>query len=194
MLLPFALSALVFAGGTVDGESTAERVVPEGAAWSAKHPISIGLRGLVWGGEYVAPGFGGHLRIRPFKRFGVELFADHTMQNQDPQFLHDNVIGFHAFFPLLKASRFYVAPTLGACVDFRVLAGPGPDTTDLRFAPHAGVQAEWLVAHGVSVELAGTFYGYLGNDVQTSGWTSSTSSRLNFTPTGQATLAVNYTF
>lgn len=195
------LSALIFATALAAEPATTSAEAPSPGAgghkpdvWSPRHPVALGLRGLVWAGEYTAPGIGGHLRIRPWKRFGVELFADHTMQHQDPSWLHDNVIGFHTFFPLLKATRFYIAPTVGACVDFRVLAGPGPDVTDVRFAPHAGLQAEVHLIDGVALEVGGTFYAYLGNDVAKSGWTGSTSSRLQFTPTGQATVAVNYAF
>jgi hypothetical protein len=185
-MLPLLLAALA---APPDVASTTGGPRPD--EWSPRHPVALGVRGLVWGGEYVAPGFGGHLRIRPFRRFGVELFADHTHRRLDATWLHDNVIGFHAFVPLLGARRFYVAPTLGACVDFRVLTGEGPTVTDLRFAPHVGAQAELQLVDGVALELGATFYAYLGNDAALDGWTATTSPGLAFSPTGQATLALN---
>lgn len=169
---------------------------PREAAWSARHPVALGVRGLVWGGEYVAPGFGGHLRLRPWRRLGVELFADHAHRLAGEARVHDNIIGFHAFVPLLGARRIYLAPTLGACVDFRLIhpTGGGPDASLVRFAPHAGAQLEAYVAGGLAVEVAGTVYAYIGNDADVAGWQASTSSRLSVTPTVQATVAVNYAF
>jgi hypothetical protein len=67
------LQALILATALAAEPATTEAPAPGAGGhkpdvWSPKHPVALGVRGLVWAGEYTAPGVGGHLRIRPWTR------------------------------------------------------------------------------------------------------------------------------
>lgn len=111
--------------------------------------------------------------------------------------LHDHVIGFHLFAPLLDTRRVSLSPTLGTCVDFAFSSARNDDavgTQTVRFGVHTGALLEVHLPDGVSVFAQGTLYAYLGNDTTSEGWTASVSNRLGVHPVGVATLGANVAF
>ena len=165
-------------------------------AWSTKHPLSAGVRGGFWAGEYRSGGFGGHLDLRLHQRFGLQTYADVFLSLTPELHRRDHVIGFDLYAPLGRAEKHWFAPTFGTCVDFRVFDQPkgGPSARDVRFGVHAGAKGRFGIYRGLAVEIIGTFTTYIGKGVDLEGWTSSTSSRLQVEPVGQLTTAITYMF
>lgn len=169
------------------------------SGWSENHPVALGPRVSAWvGGDYSAPGVGGHLKLRPFDWVGVEAFSDNFALMEGDVVRHDHVIGFSLYFPsLLGSNRWFVSPTLGTCVDFRFahnLNGDNPATKDILFGLHGGLMAELFVWHGFAVELDATVYAYLGHDTGVERWTSRISNDLEVTWNGLLLGSINYWF
>ena len=176
-----------------------ERVVGQrDDAWSAEHPFGLGGRASSWVGPYFAPSVGGHLKFRPWDFIGVEAFNDNFVRLQDGAWRHDHVIGFSLYAPSLIAGRsWFVAPSLGTCVDFR-FAHPSetdaPSASDVLFGIHGGLMAELFVENGFSFELNATYYAYLGHEADVERWSASLSNDLQLSGVGLITAGVNYYF
>jgi hypothetical protein len=164
--------------------------------WTPRHPVAIGARGAWWAGAYQSGGFGGHVDVRLMRRFGVQLYADVLLRLEPELHRRDHVIGFDLYVPVGKAEAWWIAPTLGACVDFRVLTQPqgGPDARDVRFGVHAGLKGHVALIGGLGLELIGTFTTYVGRDLQIDGWETQASTRFQVEPVGQLTAAITYSF
>jgi hypothetical protein len=162
--------------------------------WQADHPWAIGVRAAAWRAGYTAPGLGGQIQYRPLARLGVEAFGNSFALPRDGRLLHDHVVGFHVFAPVIGGERWLLAPEAGLCVDFRFqtdLVDKGPSSSDIRFGAHAGLLAEVRLTSQFSAGLRGTAFGYWGNDAGVDGWTSSASTGLSFDPVGQLTATFN---
>ncbi len=183
-----------------------------GWAWAAdpgsidvhdpKRPIAIGTRAGVWTGPYSAPAVGGHIKIAASEKVGLEGFADHTLLVRDAVARHDHILGFHAYTPaLIGNERWFLSPTIGACVDFRIDSPIGdratrpPSTTDVLFGAHAGGIAEVALGRGWSLESTATGFLYMGNASGTApdgSWTGSVSNQLKTSAVAQVLGSVNY--
>lgn len=164
--------------------------------WSPKHPLSVGSRMGVWSNGYTAPGLGGHAKVRPWRYAGIEGFWDNFVALQDDVLLHDHVIGFSLFSPLVGNERAYIGPSAGLCVDFRFadpLGTEAPTASDVQFGAHAGLMSELYIRSGVSVELTALGTRYLGNGATSDGWTASASNTLSWTGAMQGMASVNLT-
>lgn len=134
------------------------------------------------------------MRYRPSQHLGVEAFWNSFAVSRSPRLLHDHVIGFHTYVPLIGGERWLLAPAVGACVDFRFqtdLQHTGPSTSDIRFGTHAGLIAERQLASWLSAELNGIAYAYWGHPVAIDGWTATPSTDLKLQPATQLTAALN---
>ena len=168
------------------------------SGWDPGATLAIGTRAGAWMGPYAAPGAGGHLKLRPWSWIGVELFSDNFAWRQQGAWRHDHVIGFGLYAPSLVAGRgWFVAPTLGACVDFR-FAHPeqaqAPGTSDILFGVHGGLMAEVFVLEGFSFEASASVYGYVGHETGLERWSARVSNRLDASGIALVTGGVNYWF
>ncbi|MCB9651804.1 MAG: hypothetical protein H6730_35185 [Deltaproteobacteria bacterium] len=168
------------------------------AGWDPDTTLAIGARATAWVGPYAAPGAGGHIKLRPWSWVGVELFSDNFAWRQAEAWRHDHVIGFGLYAPSLVAgSGWFVAPTLGACVDFR-FAHPdqvgAPGTSDILFGVHGGAMAEIFLLEGFAFELNAEMFGYLGHQTGLQSWSARVSNQLGTSAVGQLTAGVNYWF
>lgn len=165
-------------------------------AWSKKHPLSAGVRGGYWAGDYQSGGFGGHLDLRMHQRLGIQTYADVFLSLTPELHRRDHIIGFDLYAPLGRAEKHWFAPTFGTCVDFRMFNQPngGPSAQDVRFGVHAGAKGRFGIYRGLAVEVIGTFTTYFGKGIDLEGWTTSTSSKIQVEPVGQFTTAISYMF
>jgi hypothetical protein len=191
-LLP--LLTLLLAGPAAAAPPAAEAV----SGWDPDTTLAIGTRAGAWVGPYAAPGAGGHIKLRPWSWVGVELFSDNFAWRQEDAWRHDHVIGFSLFAPSLVAGRgWYVAPTFGACVDFR-FAHPdqaqAPGTSDILFGVHGGAMAEVFVLEGFAFEVNAALYGYVGHETGLERWSARVSNALGGSAVGLLTAGVNYWF
>ncbi len=182
--------------------ATAHADVPEAEApervdvHDPSHPVALGSRIEAWTGPYTSPALGGHIKLKPHESFGVEGFMDHTLQLAGGIARHDHVIGFSLYTPaILGDHRWFLSPTLGACVDFRAdtpFQDRGPSNADILFGTHAGAMLELAVGEGWSVELDGQGFVYWGNQIATDSWSATASNRLHATAVFQSVASINY--
>jgi len=168
------------------------------SGWDSQHKLALGARASGWMGPYAAPGAGGHIKVRPWEVLGIELFSDNFATRQREAWRHDHVIGFSLYAPsLIAGSGWFLAPTAGACVDFRFahpdLAG-APSTSDVLFGVHGGLMLEVFLLEGFSAEFNATMYGYLGHQTGLERWSAKVSNGLSTSAVGLATAGVNYWF
>jgi hypothetical protein len=173
----------------------------EGPRWG------IGARGGVWSGEHRAPSLGGHIRIQPWERVGIELFEQSAARPdlRADTLWHAHVIGFHLLIPVLPQGRpgatggrpapgaTALGATVGACVAAEALSplrDDRPSVVDLRFAPHAGVFIERGINRHLSAGLRATGFVYAGNAPALDGWSATTSNRLSLDPVGEVQATV----
>lgn len=181
--------------------ATAPRVQAKTPRWG------IGARAGAWSGAQRAPSLGGHLRIQPWERVGIELFEQSAARPdaRSEALWHQHVIGFHLLIPLLPEGRpgatggrpapgaTALGATVGACVAAEALTplqGDGPSVVDLRFAPHAGLFVEHGISRHWSAGLRATGFLYAGNAPALDGWTATTSNRLQLDPVRELHAAV----
>ncbi len=162
----------------------------------------IGARGGVWSGAHRAPSLGGHIRIQPWDRVGIELFEQSAARPdlRAETLWHAHVIGFHLLIPVLPQGRpgatggrpapgaTALGATVGACVAAEALSPLSDDrasVVDLRFAPHAGVFVERGINRHLSAGLRATGFVYAGNAPALDGWSATTSNRLSIDPVGE---------
>jgi len=174
---------------------------PAGPRWG------VGARGGVWSGAQRAPSLGGHIRIQPWDRVGIELFEQSAARPdaRGDALWHQHVIGFHLLIPVLPAGRpgatggrpapgaTALGATVGACVAAEALTplqGDGPSVVDLRFAPHAGLFVERGLSRHWSAGLRATGFLYAGNAPALDGWSATTSNRLQLDPVRELQAAV----
>lgn len=160
--------------------------------------VALGTRTSAWVGPYAAPGLGGHIKIRPWEALGIELFNDNLAWRQDDAWRHDHVIGFGLYAPsLIAGDGWYLAPTAGACVDFR-FAHPAeaeaPGTSDVLFGVHGGLMAEVYLLEGFAFEASASLYGYVGHDTGLERWSARVSNGLGGSTVGLVSGGVNYWF
>lgn len=162
------------------------------------HPVALGARTSAWAGSYAAPGLGGHLKIRPWEAFGLDLFSDNFLILQGDSLRHDHVIGFSGYFPtLLAGETWFIAPTGGLCVDFRFAHARGreaPSASAILFGAHAGAMAEVFLEHGFSFQANASGYAYLGHDVEVAGWSATVTEAMSVRPLLHLSLGLNYYF
>lgn len=172
------------------GTADAYKATPEGPRWG------IGARGGLWRGEHGAPSLGGHIRIQPWDRVGIELFEQSAARPdlRAESLWHAHVIGFHLLIPVLPApGATALGATVGACVAAEALTpleGEGPSVVDLRFAPHAGLFIERGLHRHLSAGLRATGFVYAGNAPALDGWSATTSNRLSIDPVGEVQATV----
>jgi hypothetical protein len=147
-------------------------------------PVALGSRMGAWAGPYTAPAVGGQIKLRASRWVGLTGFADHTLRVDRGLARHDHVIGFSAYTPrLLGADSWYVSPTVGACVDFRIDSPVGgsrlPANHDVLFGAHGGLTAEVALAPRWSAEVNAQGFAYVGNQQSTTDWTASASPGLH---------------
>lgn len=186
------VAAQVWSGAALAAPSKASEVR---TAWEARHPVSIGVRGVAGLGSWSSGGIGGWVAVRPLRRLGLRLFSDNTLKWGTDSALHHHVIGFRLFVPLLDTRRVSLSPTLGMCVDFAMDTPIGrdvPGTQDVRFGQHGGALLEIHTGRRVSVALEASAYVYLGRDMATHDWTAEVSPRLRAMPAGSVSLGVAY--
>ena len=175
----------------------AQAEVPDKDVHDPQRPFKLGSRAGVWTGPYSAPALGGHIKIAASEAVGLEGFADHTLRIASGVARHDHVIGFSAYTPkLLGSETWYVSPTIGACVDFRIdspLGDRAPSNTDVLFGTHAGGMAEVAIGRGWSQETTVTGFVYVGNETGTGDWTASSSNKLHASAVAQVLASLNYT-
>lgn len=181
--------------------ATAPRVQAKTPRWG------IGARAGAWSGAQRAPSLGGHLRIQPWERVGIELFEQSAARPdaRSEALWHQHVIGFHLLIPLLPEGRpgatggrpapgaTALGATVGACVAAEALTplqGDGPSVVDLRFAPHAGLFVEHGISRHWSAGLRATGFLYAGNAPALDGWSATTSNRLQLDPVRELHAAV----
>jgi len=161
------------------------------------HPIALGSRLGAWTGPYTSPALGGHLKLKPTEVVGFEGFMDHMLRLSDGIARHDHVIGFSMYTPaLLGDHRWFLSPTVGACVDFRVdtpFRERGPSNTDILFGVHGGGMVELAVGQGWSLEINGQLFRYWGNQIATDSWSATASNQLHGTSVFQSVASINYT-
>lgn len=166
------------------------------AVHDPQRPLAIGSRAGVWTGPYTSPALGGHVKLRASRLVGLEGFADHTLRVASGTARHDHVLGFSAYTPLLGTERWFVSPTLGSCVDFRVdtpLTARVPGRTDVLFGAHTGAMAEVALGGGWSLETTATAFAYVGNSAGSADWTDAPSRGLRVSAVGQVLGSVNVT-
>jgi len=147
-------------------------------------PLAVGTRMGAWTGPYTAPALGGHVKLRASDAVGLTGFADHTLRIEQGIARHDHVIGFSAWSPaLIGTDAWYLSPTVGACVDFRIdspVAGQRtPANHDVLFGAHAGLTTEVALAPRLSAEANAQAFAYVGNAMATGDWTASSSPGLH---------------
>jgi len=139
-----------------------------------ERPVALGARLGAWAGPYRAPALGGHIQLRTSDGIGLQGFADHTLAVQGDLARHDHVIGFSVYTPaLIGRDSWYLSPTVGSCVTFRVDTPLGqrlPSNTDVLFGMHAGLQVEAALAPRVSVQGQVQGFAYVGNRMATDDW------------------------
>jgi len=173
--------------------ASAQSATPERGDWA------IGARASRWYGEETALGVGGHLRLTPWDRMGLELFWD-SFARPEPlvdELWHAHVIGFHVLLPMGGNERTVVGPTFGACTSVEALTPmkrDAPGVADLRFAPHAGVYIDHALAERWTAGARATAYAYLGNAPHLDGWSAQTSNTLHVDPTLQINASVTRWF
>ncbi|MEZ4318075.1 MAG: hypothetical protein R3F61_11245 [Myxococcota bacterium] len=176
--------------------SSTALAVDEMDVHTPQRPIKLGSRAGVWTGPYSAPAVGGHIKLAPSNGVGLEGFADHTLRVGQGVARHDHVIGFSAFAPaLLGTERWYVSPTIGSCVDFRIdspLADRTPSSSDVLFGVHGGGMAEVALGRGWSLETTATAFLYVGNETGVGDWTASASNKLHSSAVAQVLGSLNY--
>jgi len=190
MLNRLALAAL-FSSAALPTARAAELDV-----YQTQRPIKLGARVGVWSGDYSSPAIGGHIKIAASERVGLQGFADHASRKLGGVVRHDNVVGFNAHTPVLIGSQsWFLSPTLGACVDFRVdepLSERLPSNADILFGVNAGAMGEFALGRGWSLESTATGYLYVGNGSGTSGWTAGASNKLQTSAVVQVLGSLNY--
>lgn len=171
---------------------------PPTSAQPARGDVALGARASRWLAEETALGVGGHLRVTPWDKVGLELFWD-SFARPEPQvdeLWHAHVIGFHVMLPM-GGERTVVGPTFGACTSVEALTPltrDAPGVADLRFAPHAGVFVDHALTERWTVGGRATAYAYIGNAPHLDGWSAQTSNALHVDPTLQLTASVSRWF
>ena len=167
-----------------------ERVVHD-----PERPIALGSRAGMWMGPYQGPLVGGHLKLRASPVLGLDGFADNALAIRNGVARHDHIIGFSAYTPaLIGNDAWYLSPTLGACVDFRMTTPleRTPGNSDVLFGAHGGAMFEAALGRGWSFQSTATLYGYVGNDSDIDQWTASSSNRLHVSAVGQVLAGLNF--
>lgn len=176
---------------------TAAPKAPMQAVHDPAHPMALGTRIGAWTGPYSSPALGGHIKLKPTRALGFEGFMDHTLRLADGIARHDHIIGFSIYTPLLVgAERWFLSPTGGACVDFRVdtpFRERGPSNSDILFGVHGGAMVELAVGRGWSLETNAQAYVYWGNAIATDAWSASASTGLHPTAVLHLAGSINYT-
>lgn len=194
-LLPIVL---LLPTSTAIAETGPEAAATAEAPRRPGHGVAIGVRGSGWVGPYAAPGLGGHIKVRPWEALGIELFSDNFAMRQEDAWRHDHVIGFSLYAPsLITGEEWFLAPTFGACVDFR-FAHPdqaeAPSTSDILFGLHAGAMLEVFLLEDFAFEANGTVYSYLGHETGLERWSARVSNELGVSWVGLVTAGFNYWF
>ena len=107
------------------------------------------------------------------------------------------MIGFSTYLPsLIGGESWFLAPSLGACVDFRFAhpEGEAPSTSDILFGVHGGLMSEFFLANGFSAQVNLTVYAYIGHETSIERWSAQISNELGVAPQGLATVGLNYYF
>lgn len=156
-------------------------------------PVAIGGYALGWQGSYGAAGLGGDLRLEPFERLGVDLFAEHLLVETPSGYRHDHPIGFDAYVPIDVSPTVRLRPLLGACAVGSFVASSDPDApgaSDVLFGLHAGLGAELALADQLSAFAVGKAVGWVGHDRSVQGWSGQVGNELVPFGVGQFDLGV----
>jgi hypothetical protein len=165
--------------------------------WRAGHPLALGARVVVRGGDYALAGLGGHLRVQPHPLVTLELFADHFLGTQGDALRHDHEVGGVAQLHLLRGRSWALHPLLGACATLAFVHSPqsgGPTVNDIHFGVRVGVGGQFALGGGWGLEAQAEALGYLGHPFQVYRFTAQTGPDLTVYGLGQFTAALNYSF
>lgn len=135
--------------------------------------LGLGATAGVWAAESAAPQLGGHLAVHASRRLDLQLFAEHAGRADGSLVQLDHVIGFHTIVPVARWEDGFVAPTLGACTDFRTWRrrqSLGLQATDVLFGPRLGVHVQHAVDERWTVQATATGIVYIGNTEGTYSW------------------------
>jgi len=160
-------------------------------------PVALGARLGAWSGPYQAPALGGHIKLRPTNGLGIEGFADHTLSVRTDLARHDHVIGFSLYAPaLVGTERWYLAPSVGSCVTFRVDTPLGrrlPSNTDVLWGVHAGGMFEVALTERLSAQAQVQGFAYVGNQLATDDWSLDARPGLSWSTVVQGIGSLNVT-
>lgn len=135
--------------------------------------LGLGATAGVWAAESAAPQLGGHVAIHATRHLDLQLFAEHAGRADGSLVQLDHVIGFHTIVPVARWERGFVAPTVGACTDFRTWRQRetlGLQATDVLFGPRLGVHVQHEVDDAWTVQATATGIVYIGNTEGTYSW------------------------
>ena len=163
---------------------------------SAEAPtVSLGARLLLRGGDYAMGGAGGQLRLRPFERVGVDLYADGLFGRWETVRRTDFEVGGTLQYDLLHTDHFALHPLLGACALLAFADDQdrsGTTANDIWFGLRAGVGVAVQLGAKVTLQAQVQALLYLGHDFSSQRWILGTDDTLSVTPMGQGVLAINY--
>ncbi len=166
-------------------------------AWGPTHPVAIGGRTLVRGGDgYVQAGLGGMVRLRPFDLVRVELYFDNYFGQNGDAIRHDHEVGTSLQLALIHTPRFTAYPLVGACAMLAMLEpGQGnPGVSDVRFGVHAGIGAELALGEGFALLAQVETVGYVGHPMTAYSWTARVERNMAIYGVGEGLVALNYWF
>lgn len=170
-------------------------LVSSSARAEAPPPVSLGARLLLRGGDYAMGGAGGQIRLRPFERVGIDLYADGLFGRWSTVRRTDVEVGGTLQYDLLRTDRFALHPLLGACALLAFADDQdrsGTTANDIWFGVRAGVGVAVQLGAKVTLQAQAQALLYLGHDFSSQRWILGTDDTLSVTPMGQGVLAINY--
>lgn len=180
------LPALLLSLGTMLLSSSASAEAPT---------VSLGARALLRGGDYAMAGAGGQLRLRPFQRVGVDLYADSLFGRWETVRRTDVELGGTLQYDLLHTDRLSLHPLVGACALLAFADDQdrsGTTANDIWFGVRAGLGVAVQLGDRVTLQAQVQALLYLGHDFNSQRWIIGADDSLSVTPMGQGVLAINY--
>jgi hypothetical protein len=157
--------------------------------------VSLGARLLLRGGDYAMAGAGGQLRLHPFRRVGVDLYADGLFGRWETVRRADVEVGSTIQYDVLRTESFALHPLLGACALVAFADDQdrsGTTANDIWFGVRAGLGVALQLGDKVTLQAQVQALLYLGHDFNSQRWILGSDDTLSVTPMGQGVLAINY--
>lgn len=191
------LAAVVLASAALLPAAAGAQNLPERAAWGPNHPFALGARLSARGSSYALAGFGGQLRLRPWRRLIIELYADNFVGSVHGALRHDHEVGGSLQYAIAGNDRWSLQPLLGACAMLAVQDAPQSSQSsvnDIHFGIHAGLGAEVALGAGFAFEAQAELIGYVGHDFTVYRWSTEVAPSLSLMWVAQANAGLNYYF